>query len=66
MGNGGGDSSLGCSTMVVSSLIFVTEIAGVVGIDMIVVFRSSNSCCFIKINVSSSIDETHYELAVCT
>ncbi len=39
MGNGGGDSSLGCSMMVVSSLISsVIEMTGVVGVDMIVIF----------------------------
>ena len=43
MGNGGGDSSLGCSTMVVSSLISVIEMMGVVGVDMVVVFVSDRN-----------------------
>ena len=38
MGNGEGDSSLCGSTTVVSLLISVTEMTGVVGTDMIVVF----------------------------
>src|SRR6266576_6701285 len=42
MGNGGGDSSLGRSMTVVSSLISVTEMTGVVGVDMVVVFVSSS------------------------
>jgi len=52
MGNGGGDSSLDCSTMVVLSLIFVIEITGVVGVDMIVVFVQT-AVFLSKINVSS-------------
>ncbi len=52
MGNGGGDSSLGCSTTVVSLLISVTEMTGVVGVDMVVVFVQT-VVVFIKVNVSS-------------
>ncbi len=63
MGNGEGDSSLDCSTMVVSSLISVTEIAGVVGVDMVVVFVS-DSCGFIKIKCFILTDETRYRLSV--
>ena len=52
MGNSGGDSSLGCSMTVVSSSISVTEMTGVVGVDIVVVFIQM-VVVLIEISVSS-------------
>ncbi len=55
MGNGGGDPSLVCSMTVVSSLMSVTEMMGVVGVDMVVVFVLDKENIIKKINCFTCI-----------
>ena len=60
MGSGEGDSSLGRSMTVVSSLVSVTETIGVVGLDMVVV-SVSNGLNVIKNKLFHLNSETRCE-----